>query len=161
MKKALTSDMRVIPEKSLQQGRMGKCIRLEEYYFEGIVMSLGIWTWNNLFLIPFPLHFRYTQSLVGGGCRIHRLLLCRRFRPRMSVLDITLSELMVRLNQCRSFRDGGVTLHCNPSQVQFDPVWQFLIYGWNRTVWRLHCVQKCHTLNWIVKNRIICQLNCE
>ena len=60
---------------------------------------------------------------VGWGCRIHRLLLCRKVRPppTTSVLDMTLNNLMVRFQQCWSFGECGVPLHCHRSQVHSGP----------------------------------------
>ena len=61
---------------------------------------------------------------VGWGCRIHRLFLCRGVRPPpASVLDMTLNNLMVRFQQCWSFREYGVPLHCHRSQVHSGPEW--------------------------------------
>ena len=61
---------------------------------------------------------------VGWGCRIHRLLLCRGVRPFLtSVLDMTLNNLMVRLQQCWSFGECGVPLHCHRAQVHSGPEW--------------------------------------
>ena len=62
---------------------------------------------------------------VGWGCRIHRLFLCRRVRhpPLTSVLDITLNNLMVRFQQCWSFGECRVPLHCHCSQVHSCPEW--------------------------------------
>ena len=61
---------------------------------------------------------------VGWGCRIHRLLLCRGVRPPpMSVLYMTLNNLMVRFQQCWSFGECGVPLHCHRSQVHSGPEW--------------------------------------
>ena len=34
----------------------------------------------------------YIYILVGGGCRVHRLLFCRGLRPPVSILDITLKQ---------------------------------------------------------------------
>ena len=58
------------------------------------------------------------------GCRIHRLLLCRGVRhPPTSVLDMTLNNLMVRFQQCWSFGECGVPLHCHRSHVHSGPKW--------------------------------------
>ena len=99
---------------------------------------------------------------VGWGCRIHRLLLCRGIRhpPSTSVLDMTLNNLMVRFQQCWSFGECGVPLHCHRSQVHFGPRVvapdKGSIYGLNRTkpyffhytvFLHLKCV---FTRNWIV-----------
>ena len=40
-----------------------------------------------------------------------------------SVLGMTLNSLMVRFQQCKSFRECGVLLHCSCSQVHCDPEW--------------------------------------
>ena len=60
---------------------------------------------------------------VGWGCRIHRLLLCSGVRPPppTSVLDMTLNNLMERFQQCWSFGECGVPLHCHRSQVHSGP----------------------------------------
>ena len=62
---------------------------------------------------------------VGWGYRIHWLLHCRGVRPLppMSVLDTTLNNLMVRFQQCWSFGECGVPLHCHRSQVHSGPEW--------------------------------------
>ena len=73
------------------------------------------------------------------GCRIHRLLLCRGVRPppETSVLDMTQNNLMVRFQQCWSFGECGVPLHCHRSQVHSGPGVvapdKGPIYGLNRT----------------------------
>ena len=56
-------------------------------------------------------------------CRIHWLHLCRGVRPPpiTSVLDMTLNNLMVRFQQCWSFGECGVPLHCHRSQVHSGP----------------------------------------
>ena len=62
---------------------------------------------------------------VGWGCRIHRLLLCRGVRPPplTSVLDMTLNNLMVRFQQCWSFGECRVPLHCHRSLIHSGPEW--------------------------------------
>ena len=71
----------------------------------------------------FERNFHWYQLLfwpVGWGCRIHQLHLCRGVRPPprpMSVLDMTLNNLMVRFQWCWSFGEGGAPLHCHCSQV--------------------------------------------
>ena len=61
---------------------------------------------------------------VGWDCRIHRLLLCRGVTPPpTSVLDMTLNNLMVRFQQCWSFGECGVPLHCHCSQVHSGSEW--------------------------------------
>ena len=61
---------------------------------------------------------------VSWGCRIHWLHLCRGVRPPLtSVLDMTLNNLMVRFQQCSSFGECGVPLHCHCSQVHSGPEW--------------------------------------
>ena len=58
------------------------------------------------------------------GCRIHRLLLCRGVRPPPNECpDMTLNNLMVRFQQCWSFGECGVPLHCHRSQVHSGPEW--------------------------------------
>ena len=41
----------------------------------------------------------------------------------MSFLDMTLNNLMVRFQQCWSFGECGVSLHCHCSQVHYGPEW--------------------------------------
>ena len=60
---------------------------------------------------------------VSWGCRIHWLLQCRGVRPPMSALDMTLNNLMVRFQQCWSFEECGVLLHCHRSHVHSRPEW--------------------------------------
>ena len=64
---------------------------------------------------------------VGWGCRIHWLRLWRGVRPphthTTSVLDMTLSNLMARFQQCWCFGECGVPLHCHRSQVHSGPEW--------------------------------------
>ena len=68
-----------------------------------------------------PKHF---LCPVGWGCRIHRLLLCRGVRPLpTSVLGMTLNNLIVTFQQCWSFGECGVPLHCHRSQVHSGPEW--------------------------------------
>ena len=38
--------------------------------------------------------------------------------PNMSVLDMTLNNLMVRLQQYWRFRESGVPFHCDCSKIQ-------------------------------------------
>ena len=70
-------------------------------------------------------HLKKHSCPVGWGCRIHRLLLCRGVRPPppTSVLDMTLNNLMVRFQQCWSFGECRVPLHCHHSQVHSGLEW--------------------------------------
>ena len=43
--------------------------------------------------------------------------------PLMSVLDMTLNNLMVRIQQCWSFGECGVPLHCHCSRDHSGPEW--------------------------------------
>ena len=43
--------------------------------------------------------------------------------PPMCVLDMTLSNLMVRFQCCWSFGECGAPLHCHCSQVRTGPKW--------------------------------------
>ena len=45
----------------------------------------------------------------------------------MSILDMTLNNLMVKFQQCWSFGECGVPLHCHRSQVHSGPEWLHLI----------------------------------
>ena len=70
---------------------------------------------------------------VCWGCGIHRLHLCRGLSPpHMSVLDMTLNNLMVNFQWCWSFGECRVTLLCHCSQVLSGPAWWHLIgpYQW-------------------------------
>ena len=60
---------------------------------------------------------------VGWGCRIHQLHPGRgvRLSHSMSVLDMTLNNLMVKLQYCWSFGECGVFLCCHCSQVHSGP----------------------------------------
>ena len=61
---------------------------------------------------------------VGWGCRIHRLLLCRRVRPPptlMSVLDMILNNFTFQW--CWSFGECRAPLHCHCSQVHSGSEW--------------------------------------
>ena len=52
------------------------------------------------------LDYRYNYCPVSWVCRIHQLHLCRGVRlPPMSVLDMTLNNLIVRFQWCWSFAD--------------------------------------------------------
>ena len=58
--------------------------------------------------------------LVSWGCKIHQLHLCGGVRPSLtSVLDMTLNNLMVRFQQCWSFGECRVALHCHCFRVHF------------------------------------------
>ena len=66
----------------------------------------------------------YVFCPVSWGCRIHWLHLFWEVRsPLTSVLDMTLNNLMVRFQQCWSFGECGVSLHCHRSQVHSGPAW--------------------------------------
>ena len=56
---------------------------------------------------------------------VHQLYLCRGVRPPppMSVLDMTLINLMVRFHWCWGFGQCGALLHCHCSQVHSGPEW--------------------------------------
>ena len=55
----------------------------------------------------------YFDCPVSWGCKIHWLHLSRGVRPltQISVLDMTLTNLMVRFQWCWSFGECGVLLH--------------------------------------------------
>ena len=70
---------------------------------------------------------------ISWGCRIHWLYFCRGVRPPpMSVQDMTLNDLMVRLQWYWSFGECGATLHCYCSLVHCSPGWCHLMgpYLW-------------------------------
>ena len=88
--------------------------------------SFGIVQWR----LAYDKQISWTLALyelycpVSLGCRIHWLHLCRGVRPPpTSVLDMTLNNLMVRFQQCWSFGECGVPLHCHHSQVHSGPEW--------------------------------------
>ena len=61
---------------------------------------------------------------VGCGCRIHQMFLCRRVKhSTTSVLDMTLNNLMVRLQKCWSFEKCGIPLHCRHSWIHYSLEW--------------------------------------
>ena len=66
-------------------------------------------------------HTQRPNCPVGGGCRIHWLLLCRGVRhtpnESMSVLDMILNHLMVWFQWCWGFGECGAPLRCYCSQV--------------------------------------------
>ena len=57
--------------------------------------------------------------LVSWSCWIYWL----NNPPPMSVLYMTLKNLMVRFQQCLSFEECRVPLHCHCSQVHSGPEW--------------------------------------
>ena len=66
----------------------------------------------------YPRYFNHLYLPSRWGCRIHRLLLCRGVRPPpTSDLHMTLNNLMVSFQQCWSFGECRVPLHCHRSQV--------------------------------------------
>ena len=63
-------------------------------------------------------------SLVGWGCRIHQLHLCRGvWFPTKSVLSITLNNLVVRLMYSWPFGECGLSLHCHLTKVHSSSEW--------------------------------------
>ena len=86
----------------------------------------------NLYL-PFhqflsPQLFIHFSSLFSASiycCRIHQLHLCRGVRPtpQMSVLIMTLNNMMFRFKQYWSFGKFGAPLQCQCSQVHSGPEW--------------------------------------
>ena len=63
---------------------------------------------------------------------------------RTKALDMTLNNLMVRLQYSWSFGECGVSLHCHDSQVHLnrsDNTWLDALCRSNRTVWHLNWVQ--------------------
>ena len=117
-------------------------------YFIHVVNQYNLFTLYIVIFFNFSLHWRYWTSVfvfhfvliplaktwiyffspppcpVSWGWRIHWLHLCRGVRhPLTSVLDMTLNNLMVRLQQCWSFGECGVPLHCHCSQVHSGPEW--------------------------------------
>ena len=71
--------------------------------------------WQATYIV---LHFKSHICLVSWGWRIHRLHLCRGVRPPpMSVLDITLNNLMVRFQWSWGFGECRTPLHCHCTQV--------------------------------------------
>ena len=51
--------------------------------------------------------------------------LCREVRPHLptSVLDMSLNNQMVRFQECWSFGESGVPLHCHLSRLHSGPEW--------------------------------------
>ena len=63
------------------------------------------------------------QFIVGMGCCIYQLHLCRWITPQQRVSGfITLNNLM-RLHLCSIFGKCGAPLHCHRSQVHSDLEW--------------------------------------
>ena len=61
-------------------------------------------------------------------CTIQRLHLCRRVGFLSTIiLDMVLSNLIVKLRYCWSFGECGVPLHCHRSRVYSGPTWYHLI----------------------------------
>ena len=84
-----------------------------------IVSGVLLYHFYGLYLL-----FLFILCPVGWSCRIHGMPLCRGVRlPPTSVLDMTLNNLMVRFQQCWSFGECGVRLHCHCSQVHSGPEW--------------------------------------
>ena len=86
-------------------------------------------------------HVNHYPSPIGWGWRIHQLHLYGEVKhSTMSVLDMTLNNLMVRLQPWR-FGERGVALHCHCSQVHYDLEWKHLI---GSNIWpnRIHYVCK-------------------
>ena len=88
---------------------------------------LLLFIYQDNFGIMFPICFiatitdaRNTICSAGRDCRIHRLHLCSGIRPPLSptnVLDMTLNNLMMRIQWCWGFEEWGATLQCHCSQV--------------------------------------------
>ena len=73
---------------------------------------------------------------VGWDCKIHRLHLCRGVTPPMSVLDMTLNNLMARL-QPENFEEYGVPfIAIAPSSTltRSSSTWYGPLYVSNRTM---------------------------
>ena len=88
-----------------------------------LISSFSIHFWTYIKWVP---HDPWQSLLcpVSWGCRIHWLQLCRGVRPPpTSVLDMTLNNLMVRFQQCWSFGECRVPLHCHRSQVHSGLEW--------------------------------------
>ena len=106
------------------------CIIIRDLIVMGLALLrffIAIWAWILFLLLSNchknPVLYRY-DCPVGWGCRIHWLHLCRGIRSTLtSVLDMTLNNLMVRFQQCWSFGECGVPLHCHCSQVHSGPEW--------------------------------------
>ena len=59
----------------------------------------------------------------GWDCRIHWPHLCRGVKTPMSVLDITLNNLVVRFQWCWGFGKCGIPLHCHCSHLIEPYLW--------------------------------------
>ena len=98
-------------------------LNMTEMCFKLVVAALV----RYLFIYAFMCHSK-SVCPVGWGCRIHQLLLCRGVRPPhthtlKSVLDMTLNNLMERLQWCWSFWECRTHLHCHCSQVHSGLEW--------------------------------------
>ena len=83
---------------------------------------------------------RMTSCPVGWGCRIHRLHLCWGVHPQISVLDMTLNNLMMKFQWCWGFR-GMRSISSLP--LLPGPLWP---RGPYRT--KLHTYAKLNCLKW-------------
>ena len=107
-------------------------------HFWKVVNETNEFKWINLILLKIkPINFifliyvvtqifapKIISNPVSRGCCIHRLHPCRGLRPHpMSVLEMILNNLMVRLQWCQSFGKWGVLFHCHHSQIHSDWEW--------------------------------------
>ena len=82
------------------------------------IIMYGVRLWKTPINLRATLRTNWRKGCpVSWGYRIHWLHLCRGVRPPplTSVLDRTLINLMVRFQQCWSFGECGVPLHCHCS----------------------------------------------
>ena len=96
------------------------CCQLPSPGLHGLFDEVSNFMW---YFVHFEtVHYPALSCPVSWDCRIHWLHLCRGVRPPLtSVLDMTLNNLMVRFQQCWSFGECGVPLHCHRSQVHSGP----------------------------------------
>ena len=94
----------------------------DNLYYLRILENIELYGCRNIICII--REYLKTYCPVSWGCRIHWLHLCRGVRPPLtSVMDMALNNLMVRFQQCWSFEECGVPLHCHRSQVHSSPEW--------------------------------------
>ena len=121
-------------ERDSEKGREDNFVQC--YLFHNDIVSrfqvIIPFDYNNSYLILAILKKRYiclidynSHCLVGCGCWIHRLLLCRRVRPSQQ----RMSEIWHKTIWWRSssntgiFGEYGVPLHYHSSQVHSGPEW--------------------------------------
>ena len=100
--------------------------KLKRSFFQAAVVSILLYectTWILTKRMEKKLDGNYTRMLWAILNTSWRQYPTKQYPPPTSVLDMTLNNLMVRFQQCWSFGECGVPLHCHRSQVYFGPEW--------------------------------------